>query len=654
MALKLKLNRRAGRSDGALAFFTRHVRPAVWYYEIVALEVRLLICGALVPVTSRGLRLSIILVVICAWTTVTREMRPYINRGHMALTTYLQIFILSCVALALILYGDFLSEVAAKIFSWIVSAISVAITVRLYSAFKGEEVNKVLDLVRSRHAFARDDFLRLHVGMNVRVMDDVVFAAALAILDDEFMERPTKAAQAAGAAAAPGWAYLTVHLLPLRDVWTRAIRTRTVLVTHAPRLLANVALLVRMRARCAPAAGGRVTLDQFAKAVDAVLGPLAQELRGDVVAATFSRLSVTTEPRPTLDIDECFEPAMREILDALIRDHTTDEDDDDRRRSGSLDYAENVAASFRKLAFSKKYGAEGRQDDDAPEGGDKDTFFDLAMHAHVANFQCWVVMEEAAAATLTEPHWGARISELQDFSDGPNAVLQAPLFGTHLAAWAAELGGNAGGEPFNVLREHFDEAVLPHALRSVALAAHPAYIAALRALLREPEPGWASKCELYNTGPATAVKSAARMRAKVEEYRSSEEGLPAIASWPHAARITDPLRATIICDDAEAIVRAYAALCGGGADGDGAHPFRITRLKNKLALCTKPFNLHVNCLFDRGAGAAPITTEIQIVPRAVNVVTGRSHKFYTLSRAPSAGVMRSVVAARPGSHEHVL
>jgi hypothetical protein len=132
------------------------------------------------------------------------------------------------------------------------------------------------------------------------------------------------------------------------------------------------------------------------------------------------------------------------------------------------------------------------------------------------------------------------------------------------------------------------------------------------------------------------------MSAKVVEYRS-EDGLPGSpsASWPLAARITDPLRATVVCDDAEAIVRAYAALRGGGAGGDGAtgHPFKVTRLKNKLGLCTKPYNLHINCVFDRGGGAAPITTEIQIVPRAVSVVMGPSHKFYTLSRASHAGAL---------------
>ncbi|KAJ1454951.1 hypothetical protein M885DRAFT_225959 [Pelagophyceae sp. CCMP2097] len=644
-------------------------------------------------------------------------MRPYINRGHQVLVNYLQIFVLSCLALALILYGELLSDRAAKIFAWIVSAISIFITVRLYSAYKSEEVTEIVELVRSRRAFDRNAFLRLHVGMNVRVMDHAVFAAALAILDDEFLETTAKAPQAAGAAAVPGWAYLTAHLLPLRDVWTRAARKRTVLLTHAPRLLENAALLVRTRVRCAPEAGGVVMSERkFAKAVDSVLGPLAQELCGDVVAETFSRFAAA-EPQPTLALDD-FEAALRAILD-----HTSEQEEQDLDASLRCGGRASVPASLRGLALAvlpakkfapcKKYDAENQDSEDDSPGGARaavgawaaveerasrmllrlrptgrhatrgsphketpqarsaadvgpapgeacrrhnDKFFDLAVHAHAANFKCWMVMEEAAAAILAEPDWGARISALADFSDGPDALLQTPLQDPRLVAWVAGLGGDA-------LREHFDEAVLPHALRSVALDAHPAFIAALRALMCVPEADddaedekeeearalWTTKVELYKFCSATAVKSATRMSAKVEVYRG-EDG-PASASWPRAARITDPLRATVVCDDAEAIVRAYDALRGGGADGTGvhlehgggaddtaanAHPFRVTRLKNKLGLCTKPFNLHINCVFDRGDGAAPITTEIQIVPRAVNAVTGPSHKFYTLSRALKA------------------
>ncbi|KAJ1454208.1 hypothetical protein M885DRAFT_251657 [Pelagophyceae sp. CCMP2097] len=315
LALKLKMNRINGVPDGSLDFFTRHVRPAYWYYEILALEVRLIICGALVPVTGSGLRLSIILVVIFAWTTVTRDMRPYINRGHMALVNFLQIFILSCILLALILHADLLSDAAAEVFAAVVAFISITITVRLYSAFKNEEVSEVMELVRERRPFDRADFMRLHVGMNVRVMDDCVFAAALAILDDEVRPAP--------ADALPGWAYLKTHLMPLQVVWTHGVPTKNLLATHEPRLLSNAALLSRTRRSTA----GGVTLKQFTKDVNSILGPLANELRGDVVSATFDRFwSPSPAQQPTLDYG-CFEPALRAVVHALVHDHASDDED---------------------------------------------------------------------------------------------------------------------------------------------------------------------------------------------------------------------------------------------------------------------------------------------------------------------------------------
>ncbi|KAJ1454376.1 hypothetical protein M885DRAFT_521919 [Pelagophyceae sp. CCMP2097] len=727
LLLKLKLNRRNGRGDGALSFFTRHVRPAVWYYEILALEVRLLVCGALVPATTRGLRLSIILVVIFSWTILTREMRPYINRGHMALVNFLQIFVLSCIAFALVLFAGLLSERAATIFALVVSVISVAITVRLYSAFKNEEVTGVLELVRCRRVFDRADFDRLRVGMNARVMDDVVFSAALDIVDNLRPCKPSRKHEPAQRAASENaaWDYLTTHLLPLKGVWSRARLAKTTLATHTPRILANAALLAETRQR---ALG--TSEKQFGRDLNSVLGPLAQEVRGNSISTAFAKFASaqssrsSLSPRPALKLDK-FEMAVREVLEALARDYEEEEESESCQADGSLRrvsmvYAATVAkslgvstlltalASFGDEERSKKDDSELKDEaeqgalrkvsaglqrlrlrlrpvkdlEEAPQvlqlaPGHKEAFFDLAVHAHCANFRCWMVMEVAAAEILAEPGWGSRLAGLVDFSD---CVLQEPLRGPHLAAWTSELAGNDGG----ALREAFDEAVLPHALRSVAAAAHPAFIRALQNLLTDDDaddafdgdgpddgappppplyppllspppapPGphstplatpvapappalWASRCLLYQSGPETAVKSAARMRTKVEEYRREgprPQNSPETDSlWPHASRITDPLRATVVCDDAESIVRAYAALVGGGPE----HPFRVTRLKNKLALCTKPFNLHVNAVFDRGNGAAPILTEIQIVPRTVNAVSGTSHKFYTLSRAPNA------------------
>jgi len=692
LLLKLKLNRIYGRDDGALAFFTRHVRPAVWYYEILALEVRLVICGALVPVTGRGLRLCVIVVVIFAWTTVTRELRPYINRGHMALVNFLQIFVLSCVSMALIVYGDFLSDAASRVFSIVVALLSVAITVRLYSAFKNEEVTALLERVKHRKAFDSSVFDRLHVGMNVRVMDDVVFGCALAVLEDE-----SRAVNA-------DWKYLQ-HLLPLDRVWSCKMPLRTVLATHAPKLLQNAALLTRTRA------SAQVSEKQFSNDVDAVLGPLANDVRGNVVAETFHRFSA-----PTFAL-HCFEPAFKAILDSLIHDAAEDEDAPiDQARQGSLRsfslrmadahkatdkklhrdssvhgglqrgaslHGENGAALHGEEVHSQALGEAplrgggvklsplglrqptrttttddvedglvsaprtlrhrlGRGPRVSPQEGTEDgaevtdegaevsedhsrqkaAFFDLAVHAHTANFRCWMVMEAAAAEILAEPNWGVQLSALADFSQG---VLQAPLRGEHLAAWVAELGGES-------LKSRLDENVLPHALRSVALDAHPAFISALQKLVCSADQGgeaksqeaWTSKCSLYKADQEHAVKSTSRMSVKVQNY-NEEDG-----EWPRAAMITDPLRATVICDDSEAIVCTYHALTGSGS------PFRVLRLKNKLALCTKPFNLHVNCAFDRGNELVPITVEVQIVPRAVSVVMAASHKFYTLSRAPDA------------------
>jgi len=765
LLLKLKMNRLLGRDDGSLSFFTRHVRPAYWYYEIVALEVRLIICGALVPTTTKGLRLAILLVVIFAWMTMTREMRPYINRGHMALVNFLQIFVMSAIALALILFAELLSAKAAKVFAAVVSAISVAITFNLYRAFKNEEVTEVLELIKARKPFDRESFLRLRVGMNVRAMDDAVFSAALAILDDETGPKPKQAkgpVLEAGAADAAGWVYLTTHLLPLRDVWMNTVPTQAILATHEDRLISDAQLLVRTRAMSAPP--GRVlqlSLKQFSKDVDILFGPLAEDLQEELVTSTFQCFAAASQPQ-ILSLQD-FPQAVRAILDAVILQHAAADQDEEtsplhdpesgeetlkeaalrggeRAPSAAALQAGDLASpqatalllsgtrpAVPKRLASLRIESELSDDSDTPEtpgtledGGSpedrgarspsrarllrlrvtgqkparvspqppartfpparvgpspghsdvespspssrslrptkfasgeagkrhKETFFDLAVHAHAANFKCLIVMEEAAAAILAEPDWGGRLAALEDFSEGPGAVLQAPLRDPLLAAWTAKLGGES-------LRDHFDESVLPHALRSVALDAHPAFVAALRKILcveagndddEEKSPAatacWPGTCELYKAGAATAVKGAARMIAKIDEYRGEEDpaSTESSAPWPHAARITDPLRATIVCDDAEAIVRAYEALCGGGADGDAAaaHPFRVTRLKNKLALCTKPFNLHVNCAFDRGNELVPITVEVQIVPRAVSVVMAASHKFYTLSRAPDA------------------
>ena len=73
------------------------------------------------------------------------------------------------------------------------------------------------------------------------------------------------------------------------------------------------------------------------------------------------------------------------------------------------------------------------------------------------------------------------------------------------------------------------------------------------------------------------------------------------------------------------------------ADGS---PFKMTRLKHKLKKKAAPFNVHINCVFSPAVGA-PITVEIQLVPRGVMNVFAQAHKQYEISRAPNAEALLS-------------
>lgn len=121
------------------------------------------------------------------------------------------------------------------------------------------------------------------------------------------------------------------------------------------------------------------------------------------------------------------------------------------------------------------------------------------------------------------------------------------------------------------------------------------------------------------------------MRAKVDEYRREDE----TAAWPRATRLSDCLRASVVVEGAEHVVAAYQAL----AKGDG--PFKVVRLKNKLAERAKPFVLHVNLAFQAPV-LAPLTVEVQIVPKAIFDDQKASHRLYSISRASTYASFRGV------------
>ena len=139
------------------------------------------------------------------------------------------------------------------------------------------------------------------------------------------------------------------------------------------------------------------------------------------------------------------------------------------------------------------------------------------------------------------------------------------------------------------------------------------------------------------TGPAAlkcardmSVKAAPRMTAKIAEACEGGGG-----DWPHCARVTDALRASVLCDDAEAFWHCFRAIRGDPADE--AQTLRVVRLRNKLGAGKTPFNLHVNGLFRPTALADPILVEIQIWATPIMALNDVSHAQYEVVRAGAPG-----------------
>merc|ERR1712167_402330 len=122
----------------------------------------------------------------------------------------------------------------------------------------------------------------------------------------------------------------------------------------------------------------------------------------------------------------------------------------------------------------------------------------------------------------------------------------------------------------------------------------------------------------------SAVKSVSRMRAKVHEYRA-EEG----SKWPACARVQDPLRATILCQDSAVMLAALKEV--------ESKPFRLLRLKNNLASEKKPFNLHAVLEYAPPDAKVPLVVEVQLLFDHLLPLFAPTHVLYSLFRAKSFG-----------------
>ena len=141
---------------------------------------------------------------------------------------------------------------------------------------------------------------------------------------------------------------------------------------------------------------------------------------------------------------------------------------------------------------------------------------------------------------------------------------------------------------------------------------------------------WPTRC-LLKCAPEVSIKKTTRMGAKIDEYERDKGG----GLYPYCAFIGDSLRASIVCEDAEAFWKTYEALRGD--PDDPAQRFRVLRLKNKLGVGKEPFNFHLNCSFHPSTFRAPIQLEIQIWAAAIMDLNDVSHWQYEVARAGSVG-----------------
>ena len=99
----------------------------------------------------------------------------------------------------------------------------------------------------------------------------------------------------------------------------------------------------------------------------------------------------------------------------------------------------------------------------------------------------------------------------------------------------------------------------------------------------------------------------------------------------YSARPRDSLRASVVCEDAEAFWKTYCALKGN--PDDPKQRFKVLRLKNKIGKGKEPFNFHLNCSFHPSTFREPIQLEIQIWAAPIMDLNDVSHRQYEVSRA---------------------
>ena len=276
-------------------------------------------------------------------------------------------------------------------------------------------------------------------------------------------------------------------------------------------------------------------------------------------------------------------------------------------------------------------------------------FIYLAGLAHCENMKCWREMLSLARNHLDRDDFGKELRALEDYQSKGDKCMQQVFSSGNAGQFVNSLAGKRMSDRFAAA---MDEQVLSHSLHTMSTFAFPEFLEMMQKLFPEASNDrgnsdvssksvdskanahWSSSC-ILKCQRETSVKHSERISAKVEEYK--EELKDRGGEWPYTQHVTDTLRATILCETSEALLRAVQQV-------KMAPKLKLVRLKNKLGKCQKPYNIHINSIFQVDT-VAPIIVEIQLLHADIDAVFKRSHRLYTISRSAD---IASLGAHAPG------
>lgn len=562
---------------GALQFLTRHLRTKYWWYEILALEVRVIISGLLYPVvTHPGLHMTVVLIVTVAFYALTRDMNPYLNSGHQTILNNILFAEMTTVLFGMIINSKFLKasgEFAISIMTFTVAMLVFAFTVY---AYRNERINRLMTSIEQRMAILKIDFDTLYKGMNVAPLDEMILTTAETIMrrgsefacglsTDDFSEDDD----------ARAWTYLREVLLPLHQVWDKPVSYQKIFTRYSGDLDENAQMLVRRATR-----DEQLSYAEFDKRIRALMGDVLYGfLSLDDKREAFDDLAIrNSDDVSSLSIEK-FPEAVKVIVQLV----------GGRNRDLS-----SVTVTDVNNSASTQYVY-------------------LAGLGHLLNERILDRMSAASAAHLSRDDWGQRLINLKPFDHG---VFQDEIKKKEWAKAAQSFKTQS-------LKSKVDAHVMPNLLHQMAVELNPIFKDELMTCLGKVTSG---ACELK---ARFSVKKVARMVIKVLEYRDESKGESDDDEF-FSARISDALRATVVCPTSRDMVESYDAITGE----TGGLFARVLRLKNKLAEVKKPYNLHVNLEF-KPPNQPPMTVEIQFMHENLFSMANGSHHLYELCRAMS-------------------